>query len=90
MTLIWHTRLHEQISHHYETKDTLFHMGGVSMVCPGRVLDLSLLSRFWDKILFSWGHRKGSKMLVTGQSRVPRVRQLDFASRGPKISKRLC
>ena len=25
-------------------------------------------------------------MLVTGQSRVPRVRQLDFVSRGPKIT----
>ena len=57
----------------------------MSRTCPGLVPTVPV----FGKILFSWGHRTGSKILFTGHSRVPRVRQLDFASRGPKISERV-
>ena len=32
MTFIWCTRLHEKITHNSGNKDTIFQMGGVSMM----------------------------------------------------------
>ena len=57
----------------------------ISRTCTGLVPTVPVLGQ---NTIFM-GTQERLQMLVKGQSRLPRVRQLDFASRGPKINERL-